>query len=316
MTHQELIQEYQNGKSISQLSRETEYTYCGIQKILRDNKIAIRGGRKKKALSPEQMIELRRLVEEEGKFLYELEDIFGFDKTTMKRICEENDIKRPNSNRVNRRLKDNYFSAIDSPEKAYWLGFLFTDGSVDQYKSAGRVRLQLQEADLEILEKFKEDLNIDSKIIYDTRPNSTCCSVEFSSETIFNDLARYGIIPQKTYKQERIPYENIPEEFLYAYILGLYDGDGGLSCSADFSKDVTVSFASYHESVARDFQYLIDHYVLHKEQSNKLIFTSAWHAQWRGRLQVLEILDKLYANCPRRLQRKYDKYIALKNSLN
>lgn len=131
MTQQELIQEYKDGKSISQLSRETEYTYCGIQKILRENNVAIRGGRKKKTLSPDQIVELRRLVEEEGKFLQELEDIFGFDKTTMKRICIENNIKRPNLNRVNMRLKENYFSVIDSPDKAYWLGFLFTDGSVD-----------------------------------------------------------------------------------------------------------------------------------------------------------------------------------------
>lgn len=63
------------------------------------------------------------------------------DKTTIMRICAENNIKRPNLNRVNRRLNENYFSIIDSPTKAYWLGFLFTDGSVNQHKGSGRIRL-------------------------------------------------------------------------------------------------------------------------------------------------------------------------------
>ena len=51
------------------------------------------------------------------------------------------------------------------------------------------------------------------------------------------------------------------------------------------------------------------------EKTNKNIFTTAWHTQWRGRLQVLNILDELYSSCPRFLKRKYDKYIMLKNSL-
>ena len=107
---------------------------------------------------------------------------------TVAARMEDLGIKNPNKNRVNRRIKSDYFSTIDCPEKAYWLGFLFTDGCVDCYKGTGRIRLQLQEADLEILEKFKEDLQIDSKIIYDRRYNNACCSVEFVDAQIYNDL--------------------------------------------------------------------------------------------------------------------------------
>lgn len=316
MTEQDIVNEYKNGKSISQLTKEVPLPYCRIQKILFDNNVAIRGGRSKKELTSEQLERLRYLVEEEGKFQKELAIEFNVSKETIVRICKENNIKRKNLNRVNRRLKEDYFSEINCPEKAYWLGFLFTDGSVDKYKGAGRIRLQLQEADKEILEKFKKDLNIESAIIYDNRPNKACCSVEFKSDQIFEDLKQYGIVPQKTYKQDRLLYEKIPEQYLLAFILGLFDGDGCLTYSKNFSTDVTFGFTTYYESVAKDFQYLIDNYVLHKEKTNKVVFTSAWHANWRGRLQVLEILDKLYESCPRHLERKYQKYLQLKNSLN
>ena len=312
---QTIIQKYLSGDSISKLLSEyPQYNRRQITKILTDNQITIRGGRKKKTFSSEQVEEVKQLIQE-GYFLKELAEHFHLDRETMKMRLTELGLSVTNTNRVNRRIKSNYFSVIDDPVKAYWLGFLYTDGAVDHYRATGRIRLQLQEADKEILEKFKEDLGLDCKIIYDKRPNSVCCSVEFTDEQMFNDLGRYGIIPNKTYEMDHIPYENIPEEYLPAYVLGLYDGDGGLSYSSDFSSDVTINFTAYHEQEVKDFQKLICNFV-GIEKRNKNFFTSAWHTQWRGRLQVLKILDKLYSSCPRFLQRKYNKYIALKNSLN
>lgn len=311
---QKIIQEYLNGKSIAQLLRDyPSYNRRKITNLLIDNNIAIRGGRKKKILSEEQIKTITQMIED-GAFLKDIVEYCKLDATTVKKRLKELNLEIKNTNRVNRRIKSDYFSNIDSPEKAYWLGFLFTDGSVDHYKKTGRIRLQLQEKDKEILEKFKEDLCLDGKIIYDNRPKSICCSVEFVDEQIFNDLAKYGIIPRKTYEVSRIPYNLIPKEFLSSYALGLYDGDGGLSYSDNFSTDVTLGYTAYHESEVEDFQDLIN-ILINSNKKNKNFFTSAWHTQWRGRLQVLKILDVLYQDCPRHLKRKYDKYILLKNSL-
>ena len=309
-----IIQEYLDGNSISKLLQKyPQYNRRTINKLFADNNITIRGGRKKKTLTQEQIIQVKKMIDE-GAFLKEVAEYCNLDVETMKLRLNELNLKITNTNRVNRRIKSDYFSIIDNPIKAYWLGFLYTDGSVDHYGATGRIRLQLQEKDLEILEKFKEDLCIDSKIIYDVRKNSTCCSVEFVDEQIFNDLAKYGIIPNKTYLVDSIPYEKIPSQYLKAYALGLYDGDGSLSYSNDFSTDVTLSYTAYSEQEVKDFQFLINNFIKN-EKTNKNIFTTAWHTQWRGRLQVLNILDELYSSCPRFLKRKYDKYIILKDSL-
>lgn len=250
----------------------------------------------------------------DGAFLKEIAEYCNLDKETMRRRLDELDLKITNTNRINRKIKSDYFSIIDNPTKAYWLGFLFTDGSVDHYRATGRIRLQLQEQDLEILEKFQEDLGIDSKIICDKRENSTCYSVEFVDEQIFNDLGKYGIIPNKTYKVSHIPFDLIPKEYQSAYALGLYDGDGGLSISENCSTDVTINYTAYYEQEVKDFQTFINQ-LIDNNNSNRVFFTSAWHTQWRGRLQVLSILDILYNSCPRHLERKYQKYLKLKNSL-
>ena len=312
---QKIIKEYTEGKSISKLLIDyPQYNRRQINKILSDNNIAIRGGRKKKMFTEQQIDELKQKIEE-GAFLYDLSEYFNMDQETIKKRMKELHLSFKNHNRVNRRIDSNYFSIIDSPIKAYWLGFLFTDGSVDQHKSKGRVRLQLQEKDLEILEYFKKDLKLDCQIIYDRRPNSCCCSVEFSDEQIFNDLSKYGIIPNKTYKTKNIPYDKIPKEYLSAFALGLFDGDGNFYCSEDCSSDVTFGYTAYHETEVEDFQEIINS-LTNINHKNRIYYTSAWHTQWRGRLQVLKILDVLYENCPRYLKRKHDIYIKLKNSLN
>ena len=314
METKNILQEYQQGKSIAQLLRDyPSFNRRQITKLLEENQISIRGGRKKKQLTNEQIMEVKKMIDE-GAFLKEVASYCNLDEETTKRRLKELGFQIKNTNRVNRRIKSDYFSVIDSPEKAYWLGFLFTDGSVDHYRTTGRIRLQLQERDKEILEKFQEDLALDGKIIYDVRPNSTCCSVEFTDEQIYNDLVKYNIIPNKTYMIDHIPYQKIPKEYWSAYALGLFDGDGGLSYSKDFSTDVTLSYTAYHETEVQDFQTLIN-LLINNEKTNKNFFTSAWHTQWRGRLQVLKILNVLYENCPRHLQRKYDKYCFLKNSL-
>ena len=250
-----------------------------------------------------------------GSFLKDIAQHFNASEETIKNLMSEMNLELKTLNRVNRRINSNYFSVIDKPEKAYWLGFLFTDGCVDKLRTTGRIRLQLQERDKEILEKFKEDLQLDCKIIYNIRPNSICCSVEFTDERIFQDLANYNIVPKKTYNINHIPYEKIPSEFRPAFALGLFDGDGSLYCDSNYSTDVSINYTAYHETEVIDFQNLINS-LTGIEKKNKNFYTSAWHTQWRGRLQVIHILDILYNNCPRFLKRKHDIYLALKNSLN
>lgn len=310
-----IINKYLSGYSISKLLNEfPEYNRRQITQILIENDIEIKGGRHKKTISNNDFEMVKQKIKD-GITLEQLAKDYNLDKETMRNILNEQKLKTNARVKNNRNLQEDYFNIIDCPEKAYWLGFLYTDGSVDHYQKTGRLRISVQEQDKELLEQFKIDLNSNSVIRYDKRKNSVCCYIEISNEQIFKDLSKYGIVPQKTYKSNHIPYQSIPVEYLQFYILGLFDGDDSLIINQNDYTDVSINYTAYYQTEVEDFQLLINN-LINNEKYNKNFFTSAWHTQWRGRRQVLKILDALYKNAPRFLKRKKKKYIQLKNSLS
>ena len=54
-------------------------------------------------------------------------------------------------------INQNYFEIIDTEEKAYWLGFLYADGSVTKDRV---ITLQLSICDIEVVKNFNEVVTI------------------------------------------------------------------------------------------------------------------------------------------------------------
>ena len=60
-----IIQEYLDGNSITKiLQKYPQYNRRAINKLFADNNIAIRGGRKKKTLTQEQIIQVKKMIDE------------------------------------------------------------------------------------------------------------------------------------------------------------------------------------------------------------------------------------------------------------
>lgn len=121
-----------------------------------------------------------------------------------------------------------YFEVVDVPEKAYWLGLLYADGCISNCKS--RIfNISLELIDLEVIERFKKDLNIESPIHirkYKNLNHNTAYSISFKSEKVFNDLNRLGCFTNKTFTLEFPTEEQVPIHLLSHFIRGYFDGDG------------------------------------------------------------------------------------------
>lgn len=119
-------------------------------------------------------------------------------------------------------FNERFFSEIDTPRKAYWLGFLYADGCLRENNT---LSLGLKHSDKYVIEELCSDLGYDGKIRYVNSKNGFNV-VEITSKAMAEDLRRWGLEPVKTFRTQP---PSIPD-FLSHFIRGLFDGDGCVMC--------------------------------------------------------------------------------------
>lgn len=129
-------------------------------------------------------------------------------------------------------MDETYFHNIDNQNKAYLLGFIMADGCVcysgPTENRPNRMFVNISQKDRCILEFMKQELKC-SYEIQDYLPNdktygtSPMSKLTVNSMEMCDDLAKYGVIPNKT-GLERLPV--LPAEMMRHFIRGFFDGDG------------------------------------------------------------------------------------------
>jgi hypothetical protein len=139
-------------------------------------------------------------------------------------------------------FNENFF--IEKNEKlSYFMGFILADGCLKQNKEkyTYSMKVSVSEKDKYILDMFcdwtnfnKNYISIETKKIVQQNNKIYYCKnmynlIYFSKEIFSKDFSEWGIVPNKTYIGA-IPYFNENnKELLVPFLLGLIDGDGGLS---------------------------------------------------------------------------------------
>lgn len=136
--------------------------------------------------------------------------------------------------RVKSNFNDKIFDCIDTEEKAYWLGFIFADGTIssnplkENKKKVYTFELSLKQDDINHLEKLKELLKTPRPII----KSENRCRLLVNSKHFWETLNNYGCTPNKSLTLQ-FPLENIFKEksLIRHFIRGYFDGDGCISYS-------------------------------------------------------------------------------------
>jgi hypothetical protein len=136
-----------------------------------------------------------------------------------------------------------YFGEIDTPEKAYWLGWMASDGYVAHGKYVHVVGLCLQERDREIVDAFRSAIGAEHPVRTIRVKDRTYLELRATSLQMAVDLERFGIVPNKS-KTLRCPA--ISSEFQWDFFRGMFDGDGYVgqrSISLCGTKEIVEAFA-------------------------------------------------------------------------
>lgn len=121
------------------------------------------------------------------------------------------------------------FEQVDSAETAYWLGFLYADGSI-RSGNRNEISLDLKEEDLDTIKAFhsfcKNNNKIREHVIYRNGKEFKSYVSSFSDKQVKENLIKLGCTPKKSLTLNFPTEQQVPSQFLYDFIRGYFDGDG------------------------------------------------------------------------------------------
>ncbi len=215
-------------------------------------------------------------------------------------------------------LNQHYFDEIDTKEKAYFLGFLYADGYNNEKQNI--VRIAINKIDEYLLVKFNELLEHNKPIYKEKKPRTTkpdehtvISVLSITDRNISERLKKHGMFQKKSLTLKFPSFLVSEPDLLKSFILGYYDGDGGLSSAFQgkhecFIARITSSkFFCY--SLRRVLKQILNiNFQVYKRNTPS---NMTYSIVVKGNQGVYKFLDWLYKDEPLFLTRKYDRFLRL-----
>lgn len=250
-------------------------------------------------------------------------ELIGCSANTICRVMKENGLKARTDREqaLKYTCNEHYFDIIDTEEKAYWLGFMYADGFIQNKRKYGnyKVGLSLTESDREHLEKLKNCLesNVEIKTyIPKTKYNSKpYCKLLVTSNILAEGLIKHGCVTNKT---ELLTFPDwLNEDLKIHFIRGYIDGDGSVCYwygNNDNKFYCGIRLVGTKEMIEGVQNFLETHLKTAPRWKDRDVNNTQLNIG--GNKQVLRLLDLLYGNANIYLDRKYEKYLEIKRLYN
>lgn len=236
---------------------------------------------------------------------------FSIDKRRVQEWASEEGILR-NKNDSHRitHFDQHYFDEINSPIKAYWLGFLYADAYNSEKVNSFTLILKREDKDhivklarvLNYPEEkvFEDDVELKGKIYL-------TAGIKLHSKHLCYQMNKLGCSQGKSFI---ITFPDWLDKKLYpAFILGLFDGDGSIDIHKN--NEWRWRLAGTQEILLKIQQ------IIHELKINCYIKciseteNNTYELTVSGNMQIYSLTSWLYDNCPEYLERKYQRFLRL-----
>lgn len=224
--------------------------------------------------------------------------MFGISNNTASKILKENNIKIKGREGYHKySFNEHYFDKVDTQDKAYWLGWLFSDGYNNE--ADYDTRLQLQEGDKSVLENFKKSLNYTGPIRF---TKNRQWLIILTSKHFSRTLASLGCVQAKSLI---LKFPNITPRLIRHFIRGYFEGDGCISGRRETGnfKMTIISTKEFCDVLNFHLSKIVGIKNLEKHPNNDI--TKRYNVS--GRRQILKIYKFLYKGSNLALLRKKNK---------
>ena len=252
---------------------------------------------------------------EGGKSAVEIARIYNCSHKTILEILYNADveIRDASNNRRKLSLNDDCFDIIDTEEKAYWLGFLYADGSV----CGNDISLTLHSQDSEHIEKFKQFTNYGgiTRVYSNKGLDTLYCRVTIVNKHLSETLKAQGCVERKSLIL-KYP-KGLAKELHRHFIRGYFDGDGCIGYSKVRDRYVinllgTKEFLEEVNNIFKDNLGIVIKSPKIAKKPNKNVYQFCYGAY----MDIEKILKFLYEDSNIYLERKYKRYKDFINKLH
>lgn len=312
------------GESCSTLAKEYGVCTATLWNVLQRAGVKTRSNKKLAKAQKQQLIDLYK----DGLSTYKIGEVLNVDACTVQRWLDKLDIEKRSLSEATRTysIDETYFDEIDTEDKAYFLGWLYSDGCNSTYDNKGKNRynivLQLQKRDKEILDAFLSHMKSNAPLSY-VAPRAEneqgYYRMSVYNKHMSQTLEKHGVTANKTFT---VTYPTwLPEELQHHFIRGVFDGDGNISLYSKRKRDGKFSGASISiigtENLCNNMWR-----IMHEELRLPAYITDTHDTDERIRTiridrkdSVYKFMEWMYKDATIWLSRKKDKYNILKQEL-
>lgn len=242
----------------------------------------------------------KRLVVEQGYSLTKAARQAGIKRQTLSRDMKEEGFEIINHQNATK-FNESVFDQVNNKQAAYWLGFLYADGSVSLKRNT--IELSLKSSDIGHLEKFRNFLEFKStKHIFQ---DDIRCRLQITNKHLKQQLIQLGCTPQKSLTLKFPTQKQVPKEFHPHFIRGYVDGDGSVMINTRRNAG-RLSILGTENML----QGILE--ATNWKKQKICLRENIYSIEWNGSY-VTEYLDYLYKNANVYLDRKYKKYLQIKD---
>ena len=207
-------------------------------------------------------------------------------------------------------INSNFFQQIDNEIKAYYFGLFWADGYCSERLNI--FKIDLQESDKEILEKFNKFVESSHEINqYIAKLGNSYRSKESVvyrfitlDKTFVQSLFQKGLSTHR--EGSHLPFEYVPENLLVHFIRGYFDGNGSISIIKGRVVNMCGGDVILHDidNILKNMNFKT---AFHRRRPD-VLNNNTLYVQG-GAKEQKRFLDWIYGDATIYLNRKYEKYL-------